>query len=134
MILCFDFEKNLPLPVTNAQDEYYCSQLWFHVFGIHNLKTHKATMYLYTENYALKGPNEVLSCLWDYIDVNKTPAQVKLRLFCDNTFSQNKNRFLFTFLDQLCKKHTFCRIEIMYPIPGHSMMPIDSDRKKEVAA
>nr|CAI5825355.1 unnamed protein product [Callosobruchus analis] len=43
MMICFDFEKNLPLPVTNAQDEYYVSQLWFHVFGIHNLKNNKTT-------------------------------------------------------------------------------------------
>lgn len=30
-----------------------------------------ATMYLYTENYALKGPNEVITALNDYIQCNK---------------------------------------------------------------
>lgn len=127
MIICFDFEKNLPLPVTNAQDEYYISQLWLHIFGIHNLKTHKATMYTYTENFAQKGPNEVITCLSDYIEKHKAPLQTKLIIFCDNAFSQNKNRILFTYLDQLCKSNVFKDIEIWYPVPGHSMMPIDRD-------
>lgn len=73
MIICFDYEKNLPLPVTNAQDEYYISQLWLHVFGIPNLRTHKTTMYTYTENFAQKEPNEVITCLSDYIDKHKGP-------------------------------------------------------------
>lgn len=127
MIICFDYEKNLPLPVTNAQDEYYISQLWLHVFGIHNLKTHKATMYTYTENFAQKGPNEVITCLSDYIENHKDKLQTKLTLFCDNAFSQNKNRILFTYLDQLCKNNVFTVIEIWYPVPGHSMMPVDRD-------
>nr|CAI5831974.1 unnamed protein product [Callosobruchus analis] len=127
MIICFDFEKNLPLSVTNAQDEYYVSQLWFHVFGIHNLKNNKTTMYVYTENLAHKGPNEVITCLNDYIESHKDYLQRKLKIFCDNAFSQNKNRILFAYLDQLCKNNTFIDIEIWYPVPGHSMMPVDRD-------
>lgn len=127
MVICFDYEKNLPLPVPNAQDEYYIGQLWLHVFGIHNLQSHKATMFVYTENFALKGPNEVITCLSDYIEKHKTPLQNKLRIFCDNAFSQNKNRILFTYLDQLCKNDIFSHIEVLYPVPGHSIMPIDRD-------
>ncbi|XP_072941532.1 uncharacterized protein [Epargyreus clarus] len=48
--LCFDYQKNLPLPVTNVSIEYYSRQLWLHNFGIHNLSDNIASMYLYTEN------------------------------------------------------------------------------------
>lgn len=84
-------------------------------------------MYLYTENYGQKGPNEVITALADYIEHNKLPEHTHLDLFCDNCFSQNKNRYLFAFLDQLCAHNTFQKVTISYLIPGHSMMPIDRD-------
>lgn len=31
--ICMDFQKNLPLPVTNVSDEYYLRQLYLHNFG-----------------------------------------------------------------------------------------------------
>uniref|UniRef100_A0A8D8ZBU7 DUF7869 domain-containing protein n=1 Tax=Cacopsylla melanoneura TaxID=428564 RepID=A0A8D8ZBU7_9HEMI len=127
LAICFDYQKNLPLPVTNIQDEYYKRQLWLHNFGIHDLKKNQATMYLYPEHYAQKGPDEVISCLSDYIEVHKTSLQTNLIIFCDNCFSQNKNKFLFAYLDTLTSQEIFSHIEVIYPVPGHSMMPIDSD-------
>lgn len=125
--LCFDYQKNLALPVTNVSIEYYSRQLWLHNFGVHNLSDNTASMYLYTENYGLKGPNEVITALADYIEHKKLPEHTHLELFCDNCFSQNKNRYLFTFLDQLCANNIFQKVTVSYPIPGHSMMPIDRD-------
>lgn len=93
--ICFDFQKNLPLPVSNVTDEYYLRQLWLHNFGIHNLKENSATMYLFTENYAHKGPNEVITALDDYFLNHKIQDQTHLEIFCDNCFSQNKNRLIF---------------------------------------
>ncbi|KAF2888073.1 hypothetical protein ILUMI_18100 [Ignelater luminosus] len=81
LVICFDFEKNLPLLVTNIKDEYYLKQLWLHNFGINNIVTNQATMLLFTENFATK--------------------------------------------DSLCAASIVKEIEIIYPIPGHSMMPID---------
>jgi hypothetical protein len=46
--ICFNFEENLPLPVTNIGQEYYKRRLWLYNFGVMELKT---------------KPNEVLSCL-----------------------------------------------------------------------
>lgn len=82
-------------------------------------------MFLFTENLATKGPNEVITALDYYIKKYKTDEQVDLSIFCDNCFSQNKNRFLFTYLDSLCASRLFRTIVVYYPIPGHSMMPID---------
>jgi hypothetical protein len=61
--ICFNFEKNLPLPVTNIGQEYYKRRLWLYNFEVTELKTKKATMFVYSEHYSDKGPNEVLSCL-----------------------------------------------------------------------
>lgn len=127
LAVCFDYQKNLPLPVTNVQDEYYRRQLWLYNFGVHNIKENTACMYLYTENYAKKGPNEVISALDDYIKQNKRPEQTHFKIFADNCFSQNKNKYIFGYLDQLCCKRIFETIVVTYPIPGHSMMPVDRD-------
>ncbi|KAF2880509.1 hypothetical protein ILUMI_25662 [Ignelater luminosus] len=82
-------------------------------------------MLLFTENLATKGPNEVITALDYYLKKYKTPKQTKLTIFCDNCFSQNKNRFLFSYLNPLCTASIVKEMEIIYPIPGHSMMPID---------
>ncbi len=59
-IICNDNEKNFYLPVTNVSIEYYSRQLSVHNFCVHNMKTGKALMYMYSENFALKGPNEAI--------------------------------------------------------------------------
>lgn len=113
--------------MTNITDEYYLRQLWLHNFGVHNLSQNTAAMFLLTENYAHKGPNEVITALEYYVTKEKTLNQNQLDLYCDNCYSQNKNRYIFTFLDQLCARGIFEKITVSYPIPGHSMMPIDRD-------
>jgi len=37
LIISMDYQKNLPLPVTDVQQEYYKRQLWLHAFDIHNV-------------------------------------------------------------------------------------------------
>ena len=51
--ICFDYEKNLALPITNTGQEYYKSQLWLHNFGVQDMATNQATMFVYSEHYTL---------------------------------------------------------------------------------
>ena len=39
LAICFDYQKSLPLPQTDAGEENYLRQLWIHNLGIHNLGT-----------------------------------------------------------------------------------------------
>ena len=66
--ISIDFEKNLLLPVTKVSCEYYMRQLWLHNFCIHDMETEKANMFLYSEHFAGKGPNEVISIINFYIN------------------------------------------------------------------
>ena len=100
-VIAMDFQKNLLLPVTGIGQEYYKRQLAVHNLGIHDVCSGNASMYIYAENFAHKGPNEVLSCLEHYID--ELPESIrKLVIFTDNCFSQNKNRYIVAFLQNLC--------------------------------
>ncbi len=96
-------------------------------FGLHDLKTNNAVMYLYPENYAKKGCNEVISFINFYIR-NIMLKEVKtLHIFSDNAFSQNKNNFLWAFYKQIIDCEPLEKIVIHYPNPVHSVMEIDGD-------
>lgn len=88
----FDYMQNLPLPVLPIQDVFYFHQLWIYALCVHNMKTGKATFYSYHEGQALKGPNEVVSCLNDYIHVNISEEITDLHLFCNGCPGQNKKQ------------------------------------------
>ena len=68
-----------------------------HDLGIHNLGTNDETMFVYSEHFAHKGPNEVISSLKWFFD-NKVSKSVKIvHVFMDNCFTQCKNKFLLSF-------------------------------------
>ncbi len=126
-VFCYDFQKNLQMPVTNVCVEYYLRKFYCYNFGIHDLKSNKAVMFLYPENYAKKGCNETISYINYYIE-NCISSEVKvLNIFSDNCFSQNKNKFLWGYYKHLVFNKKFEQIIVHYLIPGHSVMEIDSD-------
>ncbi len=82
---------------------------------------------MYSENFARKGANEVLSCLQWFVN-NIIPETVEiLRVFCDNCGGQNKNRYVFLFLRLLVDTKRFRSVHLSFPLPGHSYMPCDRD-------
>ncbi len=126
-IICVDFQKNFYLPITKVSIEYYSRQLSLHNFCVHDMKTSKSLMFMYTENFALKGPNETISFINFYIK-NKIEATVEeIYIFSDNNFAQNKSRFLWLFYKSLVIDNLFTKITIIYPIPGHSYLEADMD-------
>jgi hypothetical protein len=119
--------KHLSLPITKTNLEYYLSKISIHNFGIHDLKSNKATMFLYSENYSAKGPNEVISCINYYLNSILDKNVKQIHIFSDNCYSQNKNKYLWAFYDHLVKIGKFDKITIYYPFPGHSLVEIDGD-------
>ena len=100
-VICYDFQKNLQMPKTNVSVEYYLRKFFCYNFGLHDLKTNNAVMYLYPENFAKKGANEVISFINFYIKNNLSKEVKILHIFSDNAFSQNKNKFLWAFYKQI---------------------------------
>ena len=93
----------LPLPLTGIGQEYYKRQPWIHSLCIHDNLNDLEKMYLHAEDFAAKGPNEVISCLDHYISTLDNSIS-KLILFMDNCFSQNKNRYIFAYLQAIVNK------------------------------
>ncbi|CAG7829323.1 unnamed protein product [Allacma fusca] len=53
--MCMDYQQNMALPVTGINKEFYLRQLWAYNFGIKDLKSGLASMFLYSEHFAKKG-------------------------------------------------------------------------------
>jgi hypothetical protein len=71
-VILFDFMQNLPLPHIRNNAVFFAYQLWYYVFGIHNLANDDATMYIYNDSVARKGQNEVTSFLLHFLKNSET--------------------------------------------------------------
>ena len=120
LAFCFDNQTNLPLPLTNTDEDYYLRQLWIHNLGNHNFGTKKATMVLYAEHFAPKGPNEVISALKWYIENNITRYTEQLHVFMDNCFVQCKNKYLLAFW-KCTSDYYNIEVKLYYSVPGQWM-------------
>ncbi|VEN44384.1 unnamed protein product [Callosobruchus maculatus] len=125
MCLSFDYMQNLPLPHIQSSEVFFASQLWYYVFGVHDLATNDATIFVYDETTGKKGQNDVTSLLLQYF--NKTDVtKDDLVLFSDGCPGQNKNYVMVRFLYALVHIFkVFKTITYYFPIRGHSRLPND---------
>lgn len=68
-LFSFDFMQNLPLPHIPTGDVFYARQLWYNVFGVHNLASNNVYMMTYNETIAKKGQNDVTSLIFKYLQL-----------------------------------------------------------------
>lgn len=126
-VISFDYMQNLPLPHIRTNTVFYARQLWYYVFGIHDLSDDSASMYVYDESIGKKGQNDVTSHLFHFLrHLNNTTDT--LIIFSDGCAGQNKNytmvRFLY-FIVHVLK--IFQTVMHIFPVRGHSFLPNDQD-------
>ncbi|XP_046684658.1 uncharacterized protein LOC124370417 [Homalodisca vitripennis] len=124
--LAFDYMKTISIPKLPVQELYYMRQISVNVFGIHNLKDNKTTIFLYHEGVAKKPPNEVCSFLNEYLK-SVSDQYTELRLFSDNCSGQNKNQALSRLCLYLTDSGRFRKVTQYFPLRGHSFLPCDRD-------
>nr|XP_022906884.1 uncharacterized protein LOC111418579 [Onthophagus taurus] len=125
--LSFDFMQNLPMPYIPSNPVFYARQLWYYLFGIHNLGSKKVTMYTYHEGVGKKGSNDMTSMLLHYINSNEFTFK-RLVLISDGCPGQNKNHVMVYFLYFLVHVlKVFTSILYIFPVRGHSYLPSDQD-------
>jgi hypothetical protein len=70
----------------------------------------------------MKGPNETISILNFYLSNKFNQNVKKICIFSDKCFAQMKSRYLWLFYDILVKNEVFEKINLIYPISGHSYL------------
>lgn len=133
----FDMMQNQPLPKHNVTDVFYSRQVWvynltFVICSEGNEGKDNNFLYTWTETEAARGPNEVCTCLLNFLHTledrykEANPVPHTLRLFSDSCSAQNKNQFVMGVLLHFVNKSTvFKKIEHYFPVRGHSYMPAD---------
>ncbi|CAH1103747.1 unnamed protein product [Psylliodes chrysocephalus] len=125
--LTFDYMQNLPLPHIPTNPVFYARQLWYYIFGVHNVATNEAAIYTYSEGTAKKGCNDITSMILHYIN-NHNFTSRNLVLISDGCPGQNKNYIMLHFIYFLVHVlKLFDEILYIYPIRGHSYLPNDQD-------
>ncbi|XP_069354654.1 uncharacterized protein [Maniola hyperantus] len=128
----FDCQKNSPLPRIPDQSAYYSRQFYLYNFtivqGSSKDKLNKNTTFAYTwtENEFGKTANQIASAVYDRLNKTNLSGITIIRLFADGCGGQNKNSIMLSMLSQwLLKNVSVKRIEIIFPVTGHSFMPPD---------
>jgi len=133
--LCFDCEKNLPLPKIPDSITYYSRQLYLYNFtiteGCSNDVLNKETVWCYTwmEDEFQKGSNKISSALFHRLQNLTFTDDIKvLRLIADGCPGQNKNSIVLTAMSMWLLNHApqqLESVELVFPITGHSFLPPD---------
>ena len=122
---CFDFQKVLSSPKTEASCLYYKRKLSVFNFTIYDIVLHEGVCYIWSENDAKKGSNEVASCLQDFIIKKISKGIKKFFFWSDNCAGQNRNRNVFSMFAYASAKFN---IDIKYSFieVGHTQNEGDS--------
>lgn len=83
-------------------------------------------MYLWSENVAHRGSEEVMSCVLKHFTINE-PSSPGLIVFSDNCSGQNKNWNFIALWMMMVSEGFYESIEHRFPIPGHTRLPCDRD-------
>ncbi|XP_037302209.1 uncharacterized protein LOC119192498 [Manduca sexta] len=128
----FDCQKNCPLPRIPDQSAYYSRQFYLYNFtivqGSSKDKLNKNTTFAYTwtENEFGKTANQIASAVYDRLNKTNLSGITIIRLFADGCGGQNKNSIMLSMLSKwLLENVSVKRIEIIFPVTGHSFMPPD---------
>ncbi|GBP11405.1 PiggyBac transposable element-derived protein 3 [Eumeta japonica] len=134
LVLSFDCQKNLPLAKVADQSAYYSRQLYIHNFTIVEGNSHvpltkdNVYSYVWTEDQASKGANEVSSCLYHCLNQLSVDGKTLIKLIADGCGGQNKNTILLGMVAKWLHgtQHTNIKqVEIVFPVTGHSFLPPD---------
>lgn len=124
--ICFDLQKTLPTPLLTNSKVFYLRQLWTYNFGIHNLASGQAQMFMWHEGEASRGAQEILSCLLKFISA--LPPTVKhIDAFSDNAGGQNKNKHIIKFWNYIVLYTQIETVDHKFLVSGHSFMECDQD-------
>jgi hypothetical protein len=136
-ILCYvaDYAQNMQVPNFASEQPgatYYFSAMNAYVFGVVDANVDALTAYIYNEDLAKKGGNNVTSLLMHHLHrkgilqeaATKGPFK-ELNFVMDNCSGQNKNRMVLRLLHILVKTGVATTASAIFLVRGHTKNDCD---------
>ena len=128
-LLCFTFDlgRTQPIPYLNTSVVLYKRQMWLYTLGINTRHNNKGHVCIWQETEGKRGSNEVVSCLYAFLQSIDLSKYLEIHSFSYGCSGQNWNKTLITFFMYVCQSthiqswtHTFLE-------SGHLFLPNDTD-------
>lgn len=125
-IQCFTFYLQKALASLETNINYYKRQLWTYNLCVYDEIHQVAYMYIWSENIASRGAQEIGSALLYHFKHHLPTATEQIILYSDSCGSQNRNIKLTLMLKKfLVISERILKIEQNFFIPGHSYNSCD---------
>ena len=127
-VISIDLQQTLPVPKLPVNVAYYKRKVWLYNFCVYDITKNQPYMFLWDEAQAMRGPNEIGSCINKWLDMvaeqNDGNFNV-LRIYADNAAGQNKNIYIILTLLQRIQQKRLLHIEVVFLVSGHTYLPCD---------
>ena len=138
-----DLQQVHSLPRVTCQEAFYSRQLSLYIFGLHDQVSKKNYSFIWTENQASRGSNEIASAVYHYLTTVVTEVlncettfegaatsldRIKnVRLVSDGCSGQNKNNIVLGIAVSwlATAPESVDSVELLFPVRGHSFLPCD---------
>ncbi|KAJ8912160.1 hypothetical protein NQ315_006124 [Exocentrus adspersus] len=124
VVAVYDLQSVLSTPCSEVSDFYYKSKLATYNFTIFNIANKEGSCYVWSENTAKRGANEIGSCVLQFLTSNCKEKHVTF--YSDNCAGQNKNKYIASLY---LYATTFLEIQSIthkYLVTGHTQNEGDS--------
>lgn len=129
IVLTFDLQKTLETPSLTTSVAFYKRQLWTYNLCIYDEGKRQAFMYVWSEDVASRGGQEVGSCLLKHFKTHIPDEATKIILYSDACGGQNRNikltLLLKKYLHDLTPDDALMSIQQKYFVSGHSYNSCD---------
>lgn len=129
VVACYDLQAVLPLPIGKTSSFYYKSKLNVCNFTICELNKDNSYCYVWSEVDALRGANEIGSCVLKFITEKCQTVDdpnLEIIFYSDNCCGQQKNQFMFSLYMYALANLSIKSITHKFLISGHTQNENDN--------
>ena len=94
----FDLEEVLPTPSSVESCLYYKRKLNMYNLTVYDYRNGQGYFNVWAETTAMRGSNEIASCVYRYLEPISKEGVKKVTLFSDSCRGQNRNKNFLTML------------------------------------